>query len=104
MGERKLSGTEYVALQIADKGMQSVDDIPEKVGKDVWGEPVPGMRTYVKLEKMGLLVLTEEEPVTLQKEGEEPFEFTFTAFVEITDEGRQAMKVFENELHGIPSP
>lgn len=85
----KLTPADYAALHRARKGNQAVDDIPEKAGLDLWNCPIPGKRTYDKLEKLGLLILTEEEPILLEGM-EEPF--TFTAFVELTKEGENALK------------
>lgn len=85
----KLSENDIAALRKAREGFLAVDDIPEKASEDLWGFPVPGIRTFLKLEKAGLLVLTEEDPVLLPGD-DEPF--TFTAYVEMTDEGEAAYR------------
>ena len=91
----KLSAAEVAALETAKKGNQPVDDLPAKAGKDLWNDVVPGRRTYESLNKRGLLVLCE--PCETIFEGEtEPF--VFTAFVEITPAGLQALRE-QNPFH-----
>lgn len=65
-------------------GSVLVTAIPDKSGKDIFGQIEPGIRVYQKLKKQGLLIITEEEP---DEEG-----FTFTPQVELTDGGVLALK------------
>lgn len=65
-------------------GSVLVTEIPDRNEKGLWGETIPGIRVYRKLEKQGLIILTEEEPIDIDGE---PFEFT--PMVEITDAGKR---------------
>lgn len=89
--DSRFSENDLAALRIARRGALAVHEIPEKSGRDLWGDPVPGIRTYLKLERAGLLILTEEEPFILDG-FDEPF--TFTAYVELTPEGDLVAKKF----------
>lgn len=58
----KLSENERYALDILrDKGgSMLITNIPDKNGKDIWGNPIPGMVVYKKLESMGMVIFTDE--------------------------------------------
>jgi hypothetical protein len=56
----------------------------EKSSQDVFGDTVPGIRTYEQLDKLGFLIITEEDPIDIDGEP-----FTFTPMVELTDTGRE---------------
>lgn len=68
----------------AHGGSVLISAIPDKNEKDVFGGIVPGIRVYQKLEKQGLLIITEEEP---EEDG-----FQWTPMVELTDSGKLAAK------------
>lgn len=82
----KLSEMEHTALGILihHGGSLLVSSIPDKNENTALGME-PGIRVYQKLDKRGLVVLTEEDPIEINGE-----EFTFTSSAEITDEGREA--------------
>lgn len=79
MGEL-LKASERSAVELILKNdVNLVSDIPDKACKDVFGASIPGMRTYLALEKKGAVIITDEEPIVLDN-GEE---FTFTSGVEL---------------------
>jgi hypothetical protein len=86
----KLSEAEYTALKylVRERGSVLTSAIPDNNDEDVFGNVLPGMRVYTKLDKRGLVMITEEEPIILDGE-----EFTFTNEVYITDAGRDALVV-----------
>ena len=84
----KLSDTDIAALRAVKQGNLPCDELPERAGVDMWGDPVPGVRTYRRLERMGLVIFVEEDPVSLPGL-DAPF--TFTAFLELTPEGEAAL-------------
>lgn len=92
MQELKLSEMEQAALnslRLSDTGRGrpiSEGDLPERNGLDLWGMPVPGRRVWMGLVRKGHVLIPEEEPIDLG-DGEM---FTFTAFLELTEEGRSA--------------
>lgn len=83
-----LSVRERAALKVLVEagGAMLCSRIPGGDGRDAFGDVIPGMTVYLRLEKMGLLFFTEEEPLDLP--GEPLDGFTFTPEVYITDEGR----------------
>lgn len=84
--EKDLSEAEIIALRWIKKGMGTeVWRIEAKTTMDVFGDPVPGMAIFKKLEKKGLCYQTEEEPFLLNEDDQEPFQFSST--MELTDEG-----------------
>lgn len=87
----KLSDAEHAALTllVSEGGCVLTSAIPDKNDEDVLGNVLPGMRVYVKLDKLGLVMITEEDPIDLG-DGEE---FTFTNEVYITDEGKAALRL-----------
>lgn len=86
-----LSSSERAALEtlVAQGGAMLETKIPERNERGMFGDVVPGMRIYRKLDKKGLLYFTEEEPMDLP--GDPLHGFTFTPEVYITDEGRAAL-------------
>lgn len=81
------SETESSALKFLAEngGSVLITSIPDKTSRDlVFGNTIPGIRVYQKLEKLGLLYITEEEP--------DETGFTFTPMVELTDEGTLVAK------------
>lgn len=64
-----------------------VYNIEPKTSRDVFGNPVPGMAIFRKLEKKGLCFQTIEDPIFLNEGDTEPFEFSPT--MELTDEGQE---------------
>lgn len=58
--------------------------VPEKNEKDEFGDTMPGLSVYKALDKMGLVIITEEEPIHFD-DGEE---FNFTPTIYLTEEGR----------------
>lgn len=62
--------------------------VPEKNDKDMWGEVIAGLNVYKKLDKQGLVIVTEEEP---DEDG-----FTWTPMIELTDAGKLAILNIKN--------
>lgn len=77
----KLSETEQEALKWLQSmgGTVLVSKIPDKTERDCLDVLQPGMTIFRKLEKKGLVFITEEEPVEL----EEGVWFEFTPSVEL---------------------
>lgn len=84
----KLTETEMEALLLVHQNKIASDDLPGKAGKDDFGRVVPGARTYIALDRLGLIVLTEEDETVL----DDGTLFTFTPFAELTEAGRRALK------------
>lgn len=84
-----LSEAEIAALRwVRESPCTLVSRIPDKTSTNEFGDPVPGMAIFRRLERKGLLFQTEEEPVRFtDAEDEEPFYFTES--IELTDEGRE---------------
>jgi hypothetical protein len=87
MQPEKLSATEVRALEILrDCRAMLITQVPEttvKASQNVLGEVEPGLPVYVKLQKRGLCVITEEEPCGLP----DMEDFVFTPMIESTEEG-----------------
>jgi hypothetical protein len=84
----QLSEAEYNALRYVNRhGSILVTKIDSKNSRDVFGEIVPGMAVFKKLEKKGLLVFTEEDE---DEEG-----FAFTEEVYITELGVKTAKALK---------
>lgn len=101
---RKLTEAERRVLELADftGGRKPVadDDIPARNEKDLWGDMVPGRRIWKAMVSAGLVLLPVEDPVRL----EDGSEFTFTAFYELTDLGRAALRDGMLREASKPSP
>lgn len=84
--EKDLSEAEIVALQWIRRGQGTfVHLIDSKTSEDVFGNPIPGIRVFKKLEEKGLCYQTEEDPLFLNEGDSEAFQFSST--MELTDEG-----------------
>lgn len=83
-----MSEAEMNALKFLNEhgGSVLVTAIEDKNSKDMFGNIVPGMKVFKKLEKQGLLHYIEEEPC------ESLDGFTFTDSIELTEEGTAAAK------------
>lgn len=82
--EKDLSSAEIVALRWIKKGVGTqVWRIEPKSSEDMWGDPIPGMGVFKRLEKKGLCYQTVEDTITLDN-GEE---FEFSSTMELTEEG-----------------
>lgn len=81
-----ISLAELVALQTLDRmgGGLLTSWINETNSKDEFGEIVPGIRVYRKLDNKGYVVITDEEPCD---DG-----FEFTPMIDLTDLGKQILK------------
>lgn len=79
----QLSGNEAEALlQLFYALPIAIDEIPTRTTRDrVMDRLEPGIALWRKLEKRGLVIFVEEEPITL----DDGSEFLFTAFLEPTD-------------------
>jgi hypothetical protein len=77
-----------LAFLASHGGSVLATQVPEKNEKDMWGGVIAGMNVYKKLNKQGLVVITEEEP---DEEG-----FTWTPMIELTDAGKAAEKTIKN--------
>lgn len=85
----KLSEAEISGLRaLYGRALIPADDLPEKTTEDLWGFPVPGRRVWMGLVRKGLVLIPEEEPIDF---GDGQM-FTFTAFLELTDEGLRVAK------------
>lgn len=85
---RALTDHEHAALSfLSGGGRISLSDVESRNGFDVIGSPIPGRRTWTALIDAGLVLDPIEDPILLET-GEV---FTFTAFLEITDLGRQSL-------------
>ena len=60
-----------------------VTDVSEKNSRGLFGEAVPGMTIFKKLEKKGLVNITEEEPILDVPEDDPLYGFTFTPMIEL---------------------
>ena len=83
LSEAELNAIQWLKTSLAP----FVYNIEPKTSRDVFGNPVPGMTIFRKLEKKGLCYQTIEEPIFLNEGDEVPFEFSPT--MELTDEGRE---------------
>ncbi|MBI6883088.1 hypothetical protein [Pseudomonas putida] len=89
--ESDLSSAEISALKWIRKGAGTeVSRIEEKASESMWGDVVPGMAVFKRLEKKGLCYQTLEDPILLDEEDGETFEFSST--MELTDEGLALVK------------
>lgn len=78
-----LSKNEFSALEfLVVNGAVLVTRIPEENEKDIYGNVIAGIRVYRKLNKRGLVIITDEEP---DENG-----FEWTPQIEITEEGKMA--------------
>jgi hypothetical protein len=80
LSEMELAALEFLAQH---GGCVLVTAIEDKNGRGVFGEKVAGMRVYQKLDRRGLVLLTEEP---IDENG-----FQFTPMAETTDAGRAAL-------------
>ena len=76
--ESELSALKFLS---ENGGCVLITAIPDKNEKGLFGDIEPGISVYLKLEKRGLLYVTEEEP---DENG-----FTFTEMVYLTEAGEQ---------------
>lgn len=67
-------------------GTVLISAIPDKNENDGLGEVTPGIRVFKKLEKAGLVIITEEDEFTFS-DGDT---FTFTPMVELSDDGKRS--------------
>jgi hypothetical protein len=74
-----LSNTELKALELVKYSPVWVHVVPDKTEKDVWGDPIPGMAIYKKLDKKGLVSICEP---FVDEDG-----FEWSASIDITPEG-----------------
>jgi hypothetical protein len=81
LSEAELNAIEWIKTSTAP----FVYNIEAKTTQDVFGNPIPGMAIFRKLEKKGLCYQTIEDPIFLNEGDTEPFEFSPT--MELTDEG-----------------
>lgn len=82
-----LNDNDLAALLLARTGVL-VSRIPEKSGVGLLGEAIPGLTIFRRLDRRGLLIEAEEEPIDIGG-GES---FTFTPSFEITEAGEAALK------------
>lgn len=90
-----LSEAEQEALLLLHReGALLTSKVPDKTERCHMGFIEPGLAVYRKLERKGLALITEEDPVTFEDEEGQPFDFTFTPQIELTDTGLAAIKKF----------
>lgn len=77
----KLSSAEISALRNLKNrhGCILISHVPDVSEKDEFGDVIPGMRVYERLQTKGLILITEEEP---EEDG-----FVFTPQIELLDTG-----------------
>lgn len=80
LSEMELAALEFLARH---GGCVLVTAIEDKNERGMFGEKVAGMRVYQKLDRRGLVLLTEEP---IDEDG-----FQFTPMAETTDAGRAAL-------------
>lgn len=79
---KDLSESERKALETLKERLSiMIYTIPDKTGKDFFGNPIPGIVVYKKLEKRGLCIICE--PI-VDDDG-----FEWSPAVEITAEGQK---------------
>lgn len=97
----KLSDNEWEAIdQLVSGPPIAIDEIPTKTSRDHgFCNLIVGLGLWRKLEKKGLVIFTEEEPIDLLDgqpvpEGDDPegWSFTYTAFLEPTELAYQVRK------------
>lgn len=102
-GEKSLhlSETELTALRLLSEAGGSFIEwtVPEINQKDPFGDVTPGRGVYRKLEKLGLVFFTEEDPFDLP--GDPLDGFSFSREIYIDDAGREALKSLCNDLVAI---
>jgi len=82
----KLSESEHEALNLLRQrgGSMPITDVPEKNERDVvFKTIIPGLTTYRKLEKKGLVIITEEEPIMDVDPSDPLYGFEFTPTIEL---------------------
>lgn len=82
--------TVYSSFQDANAPPRALtrDDVPDRTEKDMWGNARPGRTLWNRLEKAGLILFPEEEPITLDN----GTPFVFTSYAELTDKGERALR------------
>ena len=93
---KKLTANELTALHLLDEAGGSILEtkVPEKTEKDpVFGDVKPGHQVYRKLEKMGLVFYTEEDPLNLPGHPIDGFEFSREIYLD--DAGREALRLLK---------
>jgi len=87
MDNFKLTDSQIAALQHLryHGGCILVTGIPEKTGRDIFDNIVPGISIFKKLDARGMVNITEEEPQA-DLDG-----FCFTPMIELTDKGLAAL-------------
>lgn len=88
----KLTEAEWSALDLAERATL-ISRIPDNTEVDPLGGVTPGLRVIRRLEKAGLLYVTEEDPLDL---GNGTL-FEFTPSVELTEEGRVTLDRLRNQ-------
>ena len=88
-----LSANQRTALQLLQEHGGSLIEwrVPETTEKEpVFGTIVPGIPVYQKLERMGLVFFTEEEPFDLPGDPLDGFQFSCEIY--ITDAGKALVR------------
>ena len=78
--ESYISGLERL---VSCGGSISTSRVEDKNLRDIWGGIEAGMGVYRKLEKLGYVIIKDEEP--------DETGFTWTPIIEITESGRKAL-------------
>lgn len=90
---RSLTANELIALHLLNEAGGSVIEwtVPDKnVVDPVFRTVTPGHGVYRKLEKLGLVFYTEEEPLDLP--GDPLDGFTFSSEIYLDDAGREVLR------------
>lgn len=76
----------------------SLEDLPDRTACDTLGRIIPGRRVWMGLIRRGLILVPEEDEILF----EDGLAFTFTAYLEITEEGRAQLRASRHE--NAPEP
>lgn len=90
MSHKLSRNQERALLNLRDNDGVLISLIPESNEKDEFGDVIPGIGVYKSLDKLGLVLITEEDPVLFDGEDEE---FLFTPSICLTDDGRSLANV-----------
>ena len=82
-----------VRLTRGDMRPISLEDIPERTGRDAVGGIIPGRRVWMGLIRRNLVLVPEEGEILL----DDGLPFTFTAYLEITEEGRAQLRASQHD-------
>lgn len=90
--QKSLSETEISALShLHNNGRVNANALLPKTTTDPLGNIIPGKQVWLRLARTGLVLIPEEDPITIH---DEPF--FCTPFIELTDAGREALAISQS--------